>query len=336
MSQNFSRVARSPVAGSKYRPGPAFKKADLHLHSHFSYDVLNLPELSPRALYEKAMARGMGFFTLTDHETLKGCDALRRELEAEYGDTPPIPLIPGIEIKVKDPAIGHTVHVNVLGLNQKQMGQLARRRRSMRGFLEYCRDQDLYHCYNHPFWFERGERGDLGEIMKLIEQFPVVELNAGRIPQLNGRTLELVRRFGRQVVATSDSHTGQVAKAYTMAPGETPEEFLRNLRAGVSMAVPHNASLREFMREIRETMDLVFVKQGAFQPKRTFLKQTPTARRIARAALGSDLLMRPRPLKIGLKAALEVIAWGPAYAFILQQRRMHWRMGEVSLGEAVA
>ena len=37
------------------------RKADLHLHSNFSYDVLNLPQLSPRALYDKAVRKGMGF-----------------------------------------------------------------------------------------------------------------------------------------------------------------------------------------------------------------------------------------------------------------------------------
>jgi predicted metal-dependent phosphoesterase TrpH len=326
-----TKTARGPVPGSGYQSDLEYKKADLHLHSHFSYDVLNLPELSPRALYDKAVERGMGFFTLTDHETLKGCDALRRELETHYGDHPPIPLIYGIEIKVKDPAVGHTVHINVLGLDWKQMGQLARRRRSIDAFLEYCRQENLYHAYNHPFWFERGERGHLARITGLIQRFPVVELNAGRIPQLNGRTLELARRFGKEVVATSDSHTGQVGKGYTMAPGDSPQEFLENILKGRALAVPHHVSLRDFMREIRETMDLVFVRQSAFRPKRTFLQQTPTARRIARVALGSDFLMRPRPLKIGLKAALEVIAVAPAYAFILQQRKMHWQLGEMAV-----
>lgn len=322
------KTQKGPIRGAGYQEGLTYRAADLHLHSHFSYDVLNLPELSPRALYDKAVARGMGFFTLTDHETLKGIEALRRELEQEYGDHPPIPLISGIEIKVKDPAIGHTVHVNVLGLSQKQVGQLARRRRSMPAFLSYCREQGLYHAYNHPFWFERGERGDLATITRLMGEFPVVELNAGRIPQLNRRVLDIARGAGRHVIAASDSHTGEVAKAYTMAPGDTPEEFLRNLQLGISQAVPHHFSYRGFMREIRHTMDLVFVRQScAYRPKRTFLKETPVARYIARTALGSNLLMRPRTLKLGLKAALQVIAYAPAYAFVLQQRRMHWRLG---------
>ncbi len=329
MRSNLLSAITGVVNGSAYQQGLSYKKADLHLHSSYSYDVLNLPELSPRALYERAVAAGMGFFTLTDHETMLGIQALKNELDAAYGGKPPIPVIPGIEIKVRDPKIGHTVHVNVLGLDQRQMLALARRRKSLDRFLEFCREEDLYHAYNHPFWFERGERGELSTIKALIERFPIVEMNAGRIPQLNGRTLHLARKLGKQVVATSDSHTGQVGKAYSMAPGDTPEEFLRNIRGGVSQAVPHNVTIREFIREVEETIDLVFVRQTAFRPKPTFLRQLPLARWIAHTTLGSERIMKPRALKRVACAAMQLLAYAPALAFILQQLRVHARLGEI-------
>ena len=53
-------------------------KADLHVHSSFSHDVPSIPEFSPRALYDRAVERGMGFFTLTDHDTMEGIEDLRR------------------------------------------------------------------------------------------------------------------------------------------------------------------------------------------------------------------------------------------------------------------
>lgn len=329
MRSDLLSAIAGTVNGPAYRQGLSYKKADLHLHSSYSYDVLNLPELSPRALYEKAVAMGMGFFTLTDHETMLGIAALKKELAAEYGDAPPIPVITGIEIKVRDPKIGHTVHVNVLGLDERQMLALARRRKSLDRFLEFCREEDLYHSYNHPFWFERGERAELSTIKSLIERFPIVEMNAGRIPQLNGRTLHLARKLGKQVIATSDSHTGQVGKAYSMAPGDTPEEFLRNIRDGVSQAVPHNVTIREFIREVGETIDLVFVRQTAFRPKPTFLRQLPLARWIAHTTLGSERIMKPSALKRFACAAMQVMAYAPALAFVLQQLRMHARLGEI-------
>ncbi len=330
MPPEVLRSIQNPIAGSAYREGLVYKRADLHLHSNFSYDVLNLPQLSPRALYDKAVRKGMGFFTLTDHETMRGILALEKELAREYGDAPPIPLVRGVEIKLKDPSIGHTVHVNVLGVTMEQFLDLARRRHSLDDFLTYCRDHRLYHAYNHPFWFERGERGSLERVEQLIARFPVIELNAGRIPQLNHRTATLAKRYGKQLVATSDSHTGQVAKGYTMAPGASPEEFLSNILAGVSVAVPRNASFSDFMEEVRHVIDLVFAGHEAFHMKKTFLRSNPWARAIAQAALRSERLMKPGLVQRGTCRSLQLLARGPAYAFIMQQRKMDSRMGEPS------
>ena len=157
----------------------AHARADLHLHSNYSCDVPDLPQLSPRALYDRALARGMSFFTLTDHETMRGITTLQEELARQFGDQLPIPVIPGVELKVHDREIGHTVHVNVLGLSPQQMNRLIDRRRCMTAFLDYCRREDLYHAYNHPFWFESGERGSLPKILNLMREFPVLELNGG-------------------------------------------------------------------------------------------------------------------------------------------------------------
>lgn len=327
------QLIQAPIQGVRYRQGLAYKKADLHLHSHYSYDVLNLPDLSPRALYEKAIRKGMGFFALTDHDTMKGILALERELAAEYGTELPIPIIRGSEIKVKDQAVGHTIHVNVLGLDEAQFLDLARRRKSLDAFLDYCVEHRLYHAYNHPFWFEHGERPTLETVSSLIARFPVIELNAGRIPQLNHRTATLAAHFGKHLVATSDSHTGQVAKAYTMAPGSSAEEFLANLQNGTSVAVPCNATFADFMDEVKHVIDLVFAGQEAFRMKRTFLRTNPWARAIAAAALRSERVMKPGRLQRSLCRSLQVLAHGPAWAFIRQQERMDLRLGDDTLGE---
>ncbi len=324
-----SRIAKTAVNGSLYREGLDCRKADLHLHSNYSYDVPDLPELTPRALYNSAVESGMGLFTLTDHDTMRGIEGLIRELEAEFGDSPPIPAFTGIEMKIRDPQVGHTIHVNILGLTRRDWGQLARRRNSLGEFLAYCRDHGLHHTYNHPFWFEKGERATTDTILRLVEQFPVIELNAGRIPRLNARTAKLARQCGMQVVAASDSHTGRVGRAFTEAPGETWEEFLGNIRLGASRAVPCHLSYREFIREIKETIDLVFLKQKAFQPKHTMLRETPIARQIARMVLGSERLMRPGRMKRKVRTAMHLVAYVPALMFILQQWGMHLRMQDV-------
>lgn len=328
----MSRLPEEPprdatVVGSAYDPSLSYAKADLHLHSNYSYDVLNIPDFSPRNLYQKAVRVGMGFFTLTDHDTMRGIEALRRELDEEYAGALPIPLIPGIELTVRDPRIGHTIHVNVFGLDQSQMLELARRRKFIDRFLDFCRSEDLTHVYNHPFWFQSGERGSKEAVESLVGEFPLIELNAGRIPQLNERTVALARRRGKEVIATSDSHTGFVGKAYSMAPGTTPAEFLANLRSGVSVSIPSHAGFRDFAREIIETIELVFLRTSAFKLKATLLRGMPVSQWIARTALQSDLVMSPSPIKPAACKLLQILAYPPAYAFIWRQVRMHGRMG---------
>jgi predicted metal-dependent phosphoesterase TrpH len=316
-----------PPPSDAIREFTGFKKADLHLHSSFSSDVPDLPELSPRALYDRAVALGMDYFTLTDHDTMKGVRALAQELEREFGQQPPIPLIPGVELKVRDPLIGHTVHINVLDLNTRQLRELGRRRRSMSAFLAYCREQRLYHAYNHPFWFERRERPCLETILALIAEFPVVELNAGRIPEVNRRTARLAWRQGRHLVANSDSHTGQVGKAYTMAPGETHAEFLENVLRGNSHAVPNHLVFQGFMAEIMQLIDLVFADRPYSGFKRTLLKQAPVARAMARTLIGTRRLMGARLFRGTIRVLMHTLSHAPAYAYILSQRMMDVRVG---------
>ncbi len=324
---------QGPIEGRNFREGQELAKADLHLHSNYSYDVINVPALSPRALYDRAIERGMGFFTLTDHETMRGVLALRDELDAEFGSEHPIPVMNGIEIYVKDREVGHVIHVNVLGLDPKQANQLAKRRKNLGKFLDFCRAEGLYHVYNHPFWFENGESASLETISDLVAMFPVIELNAGRISQLNWRTVELAREHGRNLVAASDSHTGRIGRAYTMAPGRTPEQFLGNITDGNSVVVPRNTSLKEFISEVQDTIDLVFGLQHAFPIKRTFLRQHPKLRVLAKVALGSERVMQPGKLQAMVRRSLALIAYAPASHFILEQKRMNQRL-EKALAEA--
>jgi len=325
-----------PPPSDVLRTATAFKKADLHLHSSFSADVPDLPELSPRALYDRAIAIGMDYFTLTDHDTMKGVRSLGQELEREFGQRPPIPLVPGVELKVRDPLIGHTVHINVLNLNTRHLRELGRRRRDMSAFLAYCREQHLYHAYNHPFWFERRERPRIETILELIGEFPVVELNAGRIPEVNQRTARLARRQGRHLVANSDSHTGQVGKAYTMAPGNTPAEFLENVLRGNSQAVPKHLVFRGFMAEIMQLIDLVFADRPFSGFKRTLLKQAPVARAMARALIGTRRLMGARLFRGTIRILMHTLSHAPAYAYILSQRMMDLRVGRAEAALQIA
>ena len=302
-------------------------KADIHVHSNYSLDVPNLPEFSPRALYERAREQGLGFFTLTDHDTMQGVEELRRELKAAYGDQLPIPVVPGVELKVFDPAVGHTIHINVLGLSRSQMRRLMKRRNSVERFTAYCREQNLFHVYNHPLWFERGERASLKTVDRLIRRFPVIELNAGRIRELNVRTAALARLHGKPMVAASDTHIGHVGKSYTEVEADTPTAFFAGVLEGRGRPVPSHFGLPEFFHELSETVDLWLRRMPSPVPKRSVPQGIKDRYWLANRILGRRLLTRAF-LPRALGATLKFAARATAYFFIRQQRRMLLRLGE--------
>jgi predicted metal-dependent phosphoesterase TrpH len=302
-------------------------RADLHVHSNYSYDVPNLPEFSPRALYDRAVESGMGLFALTDHDTLDGFLALRRELRDAYGDRPPIPLLSGVEIKVCDPAVGHTIHVNVLGLAPEQFVELTRRTRSVDAILAYCREHGLFHVYDHPFWFERGERPAPGAVEALIARFPVIELNGGRIRELNARTEQLARRHGKPLLAASDTHTGRVGKSFTRAPGDGADSYLASILAGRGEPCPDHMTSATLLAEISHTVDLVL--QGIARYSRLPLPSGADWRtRLWGRILGPRWLYRRRLPRRGVGRLLKFLARTPVHAFIRGQRRMLLRLEE--------
>lgn len=87
------------------RVHPHDTNADLHAHSTFSDGTL-----TPRALVQRAHARGVELFSLTDHDEVRGLPeaaAAARELGLRF--------VPGVEISVT--FAGHTVHIVGLGVD---------------------------------------------------------------------------------------------------------------------------------------------------------------------------------------------------------------------------
>ncbi len=79
--------------------------ADLHMHTTASDGVM-----SPEALVEYAVSRGVTHMAVTDHDTLAGADALR-------GRATPIPVIPGVELSMADM---HGLHLLGYGMADAQ------------------------------------------------------------------------------------------------------------------------------------------------------------------------------------------------------------------------
>ncbi|MCU0724920.1 MAG: PHP domain-containing protein, partial [Planctomycetes bacterium] len=197
-----------------------FVAADLHVHSIYSEDVLSERTL-PGALVERARREGLRFLSITDHDTM---DAYVNVLGFDHEM-----VVPGVEIRIRDPRVGHTVHVNVYTLDPEQFADLegiAVDRRDIVRFTSYCRENDLPFQFNHPFWSAVGESTpDPRAVADLMSLFPVVEFNSSRVAEKNHAAARLARALGKGLLANSDSHHGNVGRARSWVRAGDFREF---------------------------------------------------------------------------------------------------------------
>lgn len=227
--------------------------ADLHVHSFCSEDVLPAPATDPRNLYKEGKKRGLKYITFTDHDTMDAYDLLGWQREG---------LVPGVEFKILDrKEVGHTIHVNVYLLDKRQFGELlgmARKDGDLERFLAFLQTNDLPHSYNHPFWFEEGERPNPEAVIRVASRFPVIEYNRGRIRPLNLLALALAEEYRAGIVACSDSHTGEtIGIARTYAEGDTFREFFANIQEGNAYILPLDMTLPRLVNEANQWIDLI-------------------------------------------------------------------------------
>ncbi len=317
-------------------------RADLHLHSSHSFDVPDLPTLRPRALFEAALGgndsvRPMDWFTLTDHDTMSGWEELVRELpEADRAL-----VIPGVEHTLVDPTLGFTLHVNLYGLDPDMYADLQRRTETLDDLLTYCATSGIRCQYNHPTWWDRRElrRGqvDFGAVPALARRFEVLELNAARTPEQNLITLSLAEEYGLALTASSDSHTGEVGRAWTEAPADTADAFLDAVWTGQGTTHLESLTYEGLLREAHGLIDVIVDQGAGMTVSRTASSVGQTwveslATRIVRSRMVQDNPAMRESLRLLLKQVSRPIM----RTIMGMERRLEGRLAESPLGDYMA
>ncbi len=230
--------------------------ADLHVHTWCSHDVLPLRSLDPLELYKKARQMGCRFVTFTDHDTMDAYDRVGWTREG---------IVPGVEIKILDPKrVGHTLHINVYELDKKQFFELERIAgldKNLETFITYLKENDLCYSFNHPFWHEQDEKPCLEAIFEIADWFPVIEYNMGRVDSLNRQAMELAGKLRAGIIACTDTHTGSIGSALTLARGETFREYFNEIKAGRSYIVPQNMTIKSLMDEVNFRLKYLIARE---------------------------------------------------------------------------
>ncbi len=162
-------------------------KADLHIHTTFSYDGFSEPEQVVRT----ALKRGIDCICITDHEEIKG---VKRALR--FASDKNILVVPGIEVSSKSG--------DILGINIKSE---ISRGLSAQETIKEIRGQGGLAVIAHPFdIFPFGFKGD-EEALKRIDFDAVEAFNAGRIlKSCNKKAQKLISEEGLSFTAGSDAH----------------------------------------------------------------------------------------------------------------------------------
>jgi predicted metal-dependent phosphoesterase TrpH len=236
---------------------PSLKRADLHCHSRFSVfkyfrrantrDCYNAPE----DVYRIAKERGMSFVTLTDHDSIDGALYLLNK-HPDLKD-----FFIGEEVETYFPETGQRIHVGVWGLTEAQHREIQKLRNDIRELVPYMKSERLLFGVNHLFQNYRMKNVAARYITELIDMFDVFEVLNGAMASFHNKMVQqlvaMVQGHGRHIsmVGGSDAHTlKHVAKVHTVAKGETPAEFLDNIRKGDCFAWGEEMRFRDLVADI--------------------------------------------------------------------------------------
>jgi predicted metal-dependent phosphoesterase TrpH len=276
MSKALSTEERRPeiLAPDQARTllAEGWRAADLHVHTLHSYDVIPTRQVDPLALYSKARRLGMTYVAFTDHDTMAAYDEIGWTREG---------LVTAVEVKILDPRnVGHTIHVNVYMLNRRQFEEIqkiAGKARDILTLTGYLRAEGLPFIFNHPFWHEPEERPNLKAVLDVAPLFPVLEYNMGRIGRINAQALRLADSLSKGIVAATDTHVGEIGRAFTLARGESFKDFFENAAARRSWLCPADLTLPRLKEETSIRIRRLFDKSSWVNAKGSLTMDTGSA-----------------------------------------------------------
>jgi predicted metal-dependent phosphoesterase TrpH len=210
-------------------------KCDLHVHSYNS-GACTSPVLrafcresysDPEEVYETLKRRGMNLVTLTDHDSIEGCELLRRHKDFFTSE----------EVTCRMPS-GTTAHIGVYDLTERQHVEIQRRRNDLVSLLIYLTEHRLFFSVNHIFSNLTGRREE-EDFRWFSEYFPAVETrNAGIAAVANRQAVRFAARTRKIAIGGSDAHTvASAGAAFTEVCGaRNKEEFFLGMWQGAARA----------------------------------------------------------------------------------------------------
>lgn len=190
----------------------ALIRADLHVHTVFSYDA----SIQPKTLVDQLLAHPfVKAIAVTDHNTLRGYYKVR-ELASAYDD---ILIIPGVEVSTVD---GDLL---ILGVAEAPPQHW-----TVESVIDFAHSRSGLVIAAHPY-----RAFGLGDSAKNYSIDAVEVLNGGCSRQLNVLAEKLAEKMGLPGVAGSDAHRREeLWSVYTeIQASRDLEDVLKAIRRGL-------------------------------------------------------------------------------------------------------
>ena len=202
-------------------------KADLHVHTSYSYDCNSKPE----EVVRKALDKQIDCLAVCDHEEIKGA-----EMAQKAAFNLPVLIIPGIEVKSKAG--------DILGLN---VTEIIPNGLSAKETIKKIKGAGGMAIIPHPFGWFCGFKEDLKEIALEIDGIEV--FNAAIFGPGNKKALAFAQKFNLPFTAGSDAHSlDLIGQSFLEIPGE-------------------NLSVKELLEQVRQRNVKICGKEANFFEK---------------------------------------------------------------------
>ncbi len=224
-------------------------RCDLHVHTLHS-GMCGIPGLhsfcresynQPEAVYGRLKQLGMDLVTITDHDSIGGCEPLRRH--------PDFFLSEEVTCRMPD---GTQVHLGVYDITERDHEEIARRASDFLSLVAYLRERRLFFSANHIFSGLTGPRRFAD--FDWLETFaPAFETRNGLMPLAANRQAERFAAVAEKIaVGGSDAHVmASVGNAYTEVPGARNKyEFFAGLRAGKGRVAGAHGGYLKLTRDV--------------------------------------------------------------------------------------
>jgi hypothetical protein len=233
---------------------PLMSRCDLHVHSSYSnrpsewvLRKLGVPEscTHPEVLYDKLIAHGFDFVTVTDNNRIDGCLDLAGKPNVFISE----------RLTTYFPEDGCKIYVLVWNISEKQHTNLEQARRNIYDLVAYLRDEGIVHGVAHPL-FNINQRLRSWHFERMLLLFRVFETTSTLTDPLTRDVLNAV------LMSLSQGKIEELANRHNLEPSHK-EPWLKSCIGGsddrcgaylgaASTVTPAAASVEEYLRMISE------------------------------------------------------------------------------------